>query len=105
VHKKRGDHRGIMVSVEGSVMTFVVGAWLWGVVCLGAQSMVSLTSTTGGAELPGYVLACSGPQGTEKKGIEAANSSRYGCPRDVRSNLGSSRQPGAGLKHVHRRES
>ena len=105
MHKKRGDHRGIRLSVEGSGMAFVGGAWLWAVVSLGAQSMVTQPLATGGAELPGYLLACSTSQGKEKKGIEAANSSRYGCLREVRSKLGSSRQPGAGLKHVHRRGS
>jgi hypothetical protein len=97
VHKKWREHSGIRVAVEGSLAALVVGAWLWGVVSLGAQAMVTQTFATSGGDLPGYVLACPAPQGTEKKSIRTADGGGEGCLRKVCPHLGTTRQPGAGF--------
>jgi hypothetical protein len=87
-------------------MAFLVGAWMWGIVSLGAQVIITQTPTTEGVDIPGYVLSCSDLQGTQKKRIGAAEGGGSRCLRELRSQPGISRQPGADLtEQAHREDS
>lgn len=89
----RREHIGIRLSVEGSLVGLVVGAWLWGVVSLGAQVMVEQSTPSESGELQAYVLACPTPQGPHNE-IKVAGGND--CLRKVGTHLGTSRKPGAG---------
>ena len=103
--RKRRKHSAIRLSVEGLLTALVVGAWLWVVVCLGAQAMVAQTSPSGGEDFPGgYMLACPGAQG-HKEGIGSAGADEAGCLREVRLHATTSRHPGSGLaEQAHRKD-
>jgi len=86
--------------MEGSVLGFVVGAWLWGVLFLGAHhAMVTqLPPPSDGEHLPGYkVVACPGAQSTEEGDGSVGGDDGSECLREVRSHMSTSRQPGASL--------
>ena len=101
---EREHNNAIRLSVEGSLTAFVVGAWLWGVVSLGAQAMVAQMPLSSNEDLPGYVLACPAALSSEED-IGSAGSDD-GCLREVRSHVETSRQPGTGLtEHAHRADS
>ena|SRR5215210_2105326 len=92
--QERRDHSAIRLSIEGSLLTFVVGSWLWWVVNLGAQAMVVERPPSGGEDLSGYVLACPDVQGAEEGIGSVGGDDSAGCLREVRPNMGTSRQPG-----------
>ena len=59
--KKQADHISLSLLMEGSVLGLVVGAWLWGVLTLGAHTMVAQQPPpSDGENFPGYVVTCSG---------------------------------------------
>jgi hypothetical protein len=77
----------------------VVGAWLWVILTLGAHhAMAAQTPSSDGEHLLGYVVvACSGAQSPEEGVGSVGGVDGSGCLQKVRSHMGTSRQPGAGL--------
>ena len=88
------------------MLGLVVGAWLWGVLFLGAHhAMVAqLPPPSHGEHLPGYVVvACSGAQSPEEGVGSVGGGDGSECLQKVRSHMSTTRQPGAGLTdQVHR---
>jgi hypothetical protein len=85
--------------MEGSVLGLVVGAWLWGILTLGARhTMAAQTPTSDVEHLPGYVVvACPGAHSPEE-GVGSMGGGDSGeCIQKVRSHMSTTRQPGAGL--------
>ena len=96
--KEHADHSGLRLLVEGSISGLVVGAWLWGILTLGAHhAMVAqLPPPSDGQHLPGYVVvACSGAQSPEEKDGSVGGGDGSGCLREVRYHMSTSREPGA----------
>ena len=85
--------------MEGSVLGLVLGAWLWGVLTLGANhAMVAQQPpASAGENLPGYVVTCSGAHSPEEEVGSVGSGDSSGCLREVRSHMSTSRQPGASL--------
>ena len=107
--KEHADHSGLRLLMEGSVLGLVVGAWLWGILTLGANhAMVAqLPPPSDGQHLPGYeVVACPGLQSPEEGVGSVGGGDGSGCLREVRSHMAhmsTSRHPGAGLpEQAHR---
>jgi hypothetical protein len=88
--KERADHSGVGLLVEGSVFGLVLGAWLWGVVTLGAHATAVQTTSPPTAEsTPLYEDACYAPKTPANESVV--------CPERFRPPLGTSREPGADL--------
>ena len=93
--------------MEGSVLGLVVGAWLWGILTLGAHhAMAAQTPSSDGEHLPGYVLACPGVHSPEEGVGSVGSGDSSGCLQKVRSHMAhmsTSRHPRAGLpEQAHR---
>ena len=85
------------------MLGLVLGTWLWAVLTLGAHAMVTQQSLpSDGENLPGYVVTCSGAH-SPKEGVRSVGSGDgSGCLQEARSNMSTSRQPGASLtEQVH----
>jgi hypothetical protein len=88
------------------VLGLLLGAWLWGVLFLGAHhAMVApLPPPSDDERLSGYVVTCSDAQSPEEGIGSVGSGDGSGCLQEVRSHISTSRQPGAGLteQQVHR---
>ena len=106
--KEQADHISLRLLIEGSVLGLVLGAWLWGVLTLGANhAMVAKTlPPSDGENLPGYVVTCSGAHSPEEEVGSVGSGDSSGCLQEVRSHMAhmsTSRHPGAGLpEQAHR---
>jgi hypothetical protein len=88
--------------MEGAISGLVLGAWLWGVLFLGAHhAMVAQRPPSSvGERLPGYdVFACPGVHSPEEGvgSVGGGDGGAGGCVGEVRSHTSTTRQPGAGL--------
>ena len=104
--KEQADHISLRLLIEGSVLGLVLGAWLWGVLTLGANhAMVAQQPPPSeGKNLPGYVVTCSGAHSPQEGVRSVGSGDGSGCLlQEVRSGMSTTRLPGAGLtEHVHR---
>ena len=99
VKERAHHHGGLRLLMEGSVLGLVVGAWLWGILTLGARhTMAAQTPSSDVEHLPGYVVvACPGAHSPEEGVGSMGGGDSSECIQKVRSHMSTTRQPGAGL--------
>ena len=105
VKERAHHHGGLRLLMEGSVLGLVVGAWLWGILTLGAHhAMAAQTPSSDVEHLSGYVVvACPGAQSPQGGVGSVGGGDGSECLQKVRSHMSTTRQPGAGLTdQVHR---
>ena len=98
--KEQAHHIGLGLLMEGSVLGLVLGAWLWGILTLGAHHAMAAQQSLSpeGENLPGYVVRCSGAHSLKEEGTRSVGSGDgSGCLREARSGMSTSRHPRAGL--------
>jgi hypothetical protein len=92
------DHAGLRLSVMISVFALLMGAWLWGIVALGAHTTAAQESASGGGgPSEGALVSCSAALEPEKEGARSAAVAGEVCRPESRIHMGTSRQPGRGL--------
>jgi hypothetical protein len=91
--KALADHTGLRLAVETSVFVVLAGAWLWGVVALGAHATAAQGSAldTGGGPYERAVVSCPAPREPEEGGSAVGGDV---CRPESRLHSGTSRQPG-----------
>jgi hypothetical protein len=90
VNERAHQSNGMRLLIEGSVFGLILGAWLWGVVALGAHATAVQSSPPTSEEIaPMYEVSCQAPKTPADESL--------GCARKFRHIVGTSRKPGAGL--------
>ena len=83
------------------MLGLLLGAWLWGVLTLGANHamIAQLPPPSDGEHLSGYLVACPGVHSPEEAvgSVGGGDGGAGGCGGEVRSHTSTTRQPGAGL--------
>ena len=81
-----------------SVFALLMGAWLWGIVALGAHETAAQgTASDGGGPSGGAPVSCSAALEPEKEGAGSAAVADEVRRPESRIHMGTSRQPGRGL--------
>lgn len=96
--KEDAHHTSAGLAVETSVFVVLMGAWMWGILALGAYATAAQGPPSGDEGYSrGALVSCPAPH---EPGGESAGSSVAGgvCRPEVRAlSAGTSRQPGRGL--------
>ncbi len=89
----RTDHAGLRLWVMTSVFAFLMAAWLWGIVALGAHATAAQGSASdgGGGPYERAVVSCPAPRETEDGGSAVGGGV---CRAESRFQVGTSRRPG-----------
>ncbi len=88
------DHTGPGLAVETSVLVLLAGAWLWGIVTLGAHATAAQGASSGGeGSSGGAEVWCPAPRGPENEWARSALAGDA-CRLELRLHTGTSRQPG-----------
>ena len=89
-------HTGLRLAVETSVFVLLAGAWLWGIVTLGAHATATqgFASDGGAGPYERAVVSCPAPREPEEKGAGSARVGGDVCRPESRLHPGTSRQPG-----------
>ena len=94
---------GLRLAVETPLFVLLMGAWLWGIVALGAHATAARVSPSDGdGSLESAVVSCPAPSRTEEGGSSAVTGNV--CRPEPRIHAGTSRQPGRGLPGGQARE-
>lgn len=100
--KRHAYHTNLGLAVETSVFVFLIGAWLWGILTLGAHVTAAQGPPSDGDEYSGRALvSCPAPHEPEGAGSAVAGDV---CRPVPRLDAGTSRQPGRGLPSGRVRE-
>ncbi len=90
--KGLADHTGLRLTVETSVFVLLAGAWLWGIVALGAHATAAQgPASDGGGPYEHAVVSCPAPREPEEGGSAVGGDV---CRPEPRLHAGTSRQPG-----------
>ena len=91
----RAKHTGLRLAVETLVLVLLAGAWLWGIIALGAHATAAQGSASDGGAGPHEraVVSCPAPREPEEGGSAVGGDV---CRAESRLQVGTSRQPGRG---------
>ena len=99
--REHAPRTSLRLLIEGSISGLLLGAWLWGVLSLGAnQAMVAkMPPPSDDEHLSGYLFVCPGVHSPEEAvgSVGGGDGGAGGCGGEVRSHTSTTRQPGAGL--------
>jgi hypothetical protein len=87
----RADHTGLRLLVTTSIFALLAGAWLWGIVALGAHATAAQGSASDGGGTAGRAAVVSCPAPREPEGGSAVCGV---CRPEQHLYAGTSRQPG-----------
>jgi hypothetical protein len=89
----RAHRTGPRLAAETSVLVLLAGAWLWGIIALGAHATAAQgPAPDGGGLSESAAVSCPAPRGPEEGAGSAAGSDV--CRAESRLHVGTSRQPG-----------